>query len=198
VPPSGHREWNTAFRWIFLLFALPIHAAELEGVTLDERARVDGRELELNGIGMRTRFFVNVYVGGFYLEKKVSTAQGAIDAPGAKRVIFVMMRAADAEQFVESIDEGLRANNTPEALARVQREIDALFAMIRNIRQAKKGMRIMLDYAPSARATTLLVDGVAQGQAMLGEEYFRILLRIWFGDYPAQEDLKRGLLGQQP
>ena len=190
-------ESNTVFRWIFLLFALPIHAAELQGVTVEDRVRVDGRDLELNGIGMRTRFFVNVYVGAFYLEDKVSTAQAAIDAPGAKRVIFVMMRAADAEQFVESIDDGLRANNTPEELARVQRQIDALFGMIRNIGQAKKGMRIVLDYAPSARATTLFVDGVAQGQPMPGEEYYRMLLRIWFGDNPAQEELKRGLLGQQ-
>lgn len=181
-----------------MLWALPIHAAELEGVALDDRVRVDGRELELNGIGVRTRFFVNVYVGGFYLEKKVSSAQAAIDAPGAKRVIFVMMRAAEAEQFVDAIDDGLRANNTPQDLARVQPQIDALFAMIRNIGQAKKGMRIVLDYAPSARATTLFVDGVAQGQPMVGEEYYRILLRIWFGDYPAQEELKRGLLGQQP
>jgi hypothetical protein len=180
-----------------LLFAFPIHAAELEGVTLEDRVRVEGRELELNGIGMRTRFFVNVYVGGLYLENKVGTAQAAIDAPGAKRVIFVMMRAADAEQFVDSIDDGLRANNTPEELARVQHQIDALFGMIRNIGQAKKGMRIVLDYAPSTRATTLFVDGVAQGQPMAGEEYYRILLRIWFGDNPAQEELKRGLLGQQ-
>jgi long-chain acyl-CoA synthetase len=179
------------------LFALRAHAAELDGVVLEDRVRVDGRELELNGIGMRTRFLFNVYVGGFYLEKKVSTAQAAIDAEGAKRVIFVMMRAADAEQFVESIDEGLRANNSPEALARVQPQIEALFAMIRNLGQAKKGMRIMLDYAASARATTLVVNGVAQGQPMAGEEYYRILLRIWFGHYPAQEELKRALLGQQ-
>ena len=39
------RESNTVFRWIFLLFALPIHAAELEGVTVEDRVRVDGREL---------------------------------------------------------------------------------------------------------------------------------------------------------
>jgi hypothetical protein len=69
--------------------------------------------------------------------------------------------------------------------------------MIRNIGQAKKGMRIVLDYAPSVRATTLFVDGVAQGEPMAGEEYYRILLRIWFGDNPAQEELKRALLGQQ-
>ena len=161
---------------------------------LEDRVQVDGRSLELNGIGLRTRYFFSVYVAGFYLEKKVSSARDAMDAGGAKRVIFVMMREARAEQFVQSIDYGLRANSTPEELERVQPQIDALFSMIRNIGEAKKGMRIVLDYAPSARATTLVVDGAAQGTPMPGEEYYRMLLRIWFGDNPAQESLKQALL----
>lgn len=186
-------------RWIVaaaLACALPARAAELEGVSLEDRIRVDGQELQLNGIAMRTRFFFKVYVGGLYFGKKVFTPQDALDAKGAKRAIFVMMRQARAEQFVESIDEGLRDNNTPEELARVKRQTDALFAMIRNVGQARKGMRIVLDYVPSAGGTTLFVDDVAQGEPMAGADFYRILLRIWLGENPPQEDLKRALLGQ--
>jgi len=181
---------------LLFLAATNVHAAELEGVKLEDQIRVDGQELQLNGIALRTRLFWKVYVGGLYFGKKVFTPQDALDAKGAKRVIFVMMRQATAEQFVESIEEGLRDNNTPEDLARVKPQTDALFAMIRNVGQARKGMRIVLDYAPSARGTTLFVDGVAQGPPMVGEDFNRILLRIWLGDNPPQEDLKRALLGQ--
>jgi hypothetical protein len=31
---------------------------------------------------------------------------------------------------------------------------------------------------------------------MAGEEFFRVLMRIWLGERPVQEDLKRLLLGQ--
>jgi hypothetical protein len=31
---------------------------------------------------------------------------------------------------------------------------------------------------------------------MAGEEFFRMLLRIWLGEKPAQEDLKEALLGK--
>ena len=181
---------------LLFLAAVNAHAAELEGVMLEDRVRVDGEELQLNGMALRTRLFFKVYVGGLYFGKKVSTSQDALDAKGAKRVIFVMMREATAEQFVESIDEGLRDNNAPEELARVKRQTDALFAMIRNVGQARKGMRIVLDYAPSASGTTLFVDGVAQGPPMAGEDFNRILLRIWLGENPPQEGLKRALLGQ--
>ena len=56
--------------------------------------------------------------------------------------------------------------------------------MIRAVGQAKKGVRIVLDYAPSDGGTTLFVDGVAQGQPMAGEAFFQALLRIWLGDRP--------------
>lgn len=181
------------------MLALPVAfaagAAEVAGVKLEDRIRVDGEELLLNGIGLRTRMFFNVYVGGLYFGKRASTMQAALEMKGAKRVIFVMLREATAEQFVESIDESLRENSTPGELARVRQHTDALYAMIRNIGQAKKGMRIVLDFTPSNGGTTLIVDGVAQGKPMLGgEDYYRMLLRIWLGEYPAQEALKRALL----
>jgi long-chain acyl-CoA synthetase len=186
-------------RWIVaaaLACALPNRAAELEGVSLEDRIRVDGEELQLNGMALRTRLFFKVYVGGLYFGRKVSTPQDALDAKGAKRIIFVMMREASAEQFVESIDEGLHDNHTPEELARVKHQTEALFAMIRNVGQARKGARIVLDYVPSAGGTTLFVDGVAQGKPMADEDFYRALLRIWLGERPAQEGLKRALLGQ--
>jgi hypothetical protein len=192
-------------RIIFLafFFCAAATAAELEGVRLEDSIRVDGEELVLNGIGLRTRMFFKVYVGGLYFGKRVTTTQAALEMKGAKRVIFVMLREASAEQFVESIDESLKQNSTPEEQARIKPHSDALYAMIRNIGLAKKGMRIVLDYTPSNGGTTLIVDGAAAGKPMLGgEDHFRMLLRIWVGEHPAQEGLKRALLrpplGERP
>lgn len=181
---------------MLLLLALPVHAAELEGVMLEDRIRVDGEELQLNGIALRTRMFFRVYVAGLYLPARAASAQAALDAKGAKRIILVMMREASAQQFFESIDAGLRANSSEAQIARMKTQTDGLMAMIRAVGQAKKGMRIVLDYAPSAGGTTLFVDGVAQGRPMPGEEFYQALLRIWLGDNPAQVDLKEALLGQ--
>ena len=49
--------------------------AELEGVNLEDRVRVDGQELQLNGLALRTRFIFKVYVAGLYLPAKATTAQ---------------------------------------------------------------------------------------------------------------------------
>lgn len=180
---------------LFFLLALPAGAAELEGVNLEDRVRVDGQELQLNGLALRTRFIFKVYVAGLYLPAKATTAQAAIEGNGPKRIILVMMRDASAEQFVESIEAGMRANNSEAQLAAVQPQIDALMAMIRAVGQSKKGARIVLDYAPSDGGTTLFVDGVAQGKPMAGKAFFQVLLRIWLGEDPVQPDLKEALLG---
>lgn len=186
-------------RTLVLLAALgSAQAAELEGVKLEQRVRVDGQMLELNGMGLRTRLLFKVYVAGLYLPQKASDAQRAIEAGGAKRIVLVMMRDATAEQFCESIQDGMERNNTPAEIERVRAQTEALFAKIRAIGVARTGTRVALDYAPSAGATTLFVDGAAQGAPMPGEDFFRALLRIWLGERPGQPDLKRALLGVEP
>ena len=181
-----------------LLLAGAAHGAELEGVRLDDRVQVDGQPLELNGMAVRTRYYFKVYVAGLYLPTKVTSATRAIDGEGAKRIVLVMMRDATAGQFRESVQIGLDANHSADELERIRAQTEALFAKIRAIGEARQGMRIVLDYAPSAQATTLAVDGAVQGEPMHGSEFFRALLRIWLGERPAQPDLKLLLLGVQP
>jgi long-chain acyl-CoA synthetase len=107
-----------------------------------------------------------------------------------------MVREADAEQFVDSIMHGLRANHSEEQLAQLKLQIDALMAMIRKVGTSQKGAIIVLDYMASSDGTTLFVDGKAAGGPMAGEEFFRALMRIWLGENPAEESLKKALLGQ--
>jgi len=171
-------------------------SAAAEGVKLEDRIQVDGQDLQLNGIALRTRYLViNVYVAGLYLPQKTTSPEAAIDGHSAKRISLTMVRDASAEQFVESIDHGLRGNNSEAQLAEAKPQVDALYEKIRAVKEANKGMRIVLDYSPSSSSTTLFVDGAAQGAPMTGEAFYRALLRIWLGDNPVSGSLKKALLG---
>jgi chalcone isomerase-like protein len=171
------------------------HGAELEGVQLDDRVHVDGHALQLNGMALRTWFLVRLYVAGLYLPQKATRADVAINSDGPKRIVLVMMRDATADQFCEFIEGGIHANNDEADLKRVRAQTESLYSKIRAIGEARAGTRIVLDYASSAGATTLIVDGAPQGEPMHGAEFFRALLRIWLGERPAQPELKRMLLG---
>ncbi len=61
------------------------------------------------------------------------------------------------------------------------------------VQEAKKGMLISLGW--DGKATQLRIDGKSVGAPIEGENFYRALLRIWLGEKPVQEDLKKALLG---
>ena len=69
-----------------------------------------------------------------------------------------------------------------------------LAAIMAEMKEAKKGMRITLDWLPAA-GTQLTVEGKPAGSPIPGEDFYRALLRIWLGEKPVQDDLKNALLG---
>lgn len=172
------------------LIPLPILGAEVAGVKLEDKTD----ELVLNGAGLRTKVIFNVYVIGLYLPRKKSDAATVLQLAGPKRVAIQMLRNVSAEQFSEALAEGIRDNHS-EAESRVlEPQVKELVATMAEIKQAKKGMTIALDW--TGAATQLVIDGKPAGRPIAGEDFYRALLRVWLGEKPVQEDLKKALLGQ--
>ncbi len=170
--------------------AFAVDAAEVAKVKLDDKTVVEGRELVLNGAGLRKRFVFNVYVIGLYLAQKSTDAVGL---PGPKRVAIHMLRDVGAEQFSEALVEGLRANHSEADFRRLEPRVKELTDVMAQIKEAKKGMTIALDWTGSE--TRVLVDGKPAGKPIAGEDFYRALLRIWLGEHPVQDDIKKALLG---
>jgi hypothetical protein len=184
---------------LLLAALLPLagFAAEVAGVKLDDKARIDaaGPELVLNGAGVRTRLVVKVYVGGLYLAEKKSAAADAIALGGPKRVSITMLRDVGAQQFSEALNDGFRANNSAAEVERLKGSLDELTGIMNALGEAKKGNVIALDFLPGT-GTRVLVNGEAKGKPIAGDEFYRALLRVWLGDKPVDSDLKKGMLGQ--
>ena len=181
-----------AFRLALLfLVAFPAWAAEVAGVKLDDRTRVSGTELMLKGAGLRKRAFFQVYAMGLYLQ---DAKADPISQPGPKRVHIHMLRDVGAEAFTEALADGIRANHSDAEAKALEPRIKELAAIMAEVKEAKKGMAIALDFQP-ASGTVMLVNGAPRGKPIAGEDFYRALLRIWVGDKAVQDDLKRALLG---
>jgi hypothetical protein len=179
------------FRLLFLfLLALPLHAAEVAGVRLDDKVRVSDTELSLSGAGLRKRVFFQVYAIGLYVRDRKADP---ISQPGPKRVQIHMLRDVGAEQFIEALAEGIKSNHSEAEASALEPRVKELGATMAEIKEAKKGMSIALDW--TGAATQLLLDGKAAGRPIQGEDFYRALLRIWLGDKQVQDDLKKALLG---
>ncbi|HET7297517.1 MAG TPA: chalcone isomerase family protein, partial [Burkholderiales bacterium] len=90
------------FLLLALLLPLSVPAAEIAGVKIDDKARVEGSEVLLNGAGLRTRLFFQVYAIGLYLPQKSSTPAAILAQPGPKRVAIHMLRDVGADTFTEA------------------------------------------------------------------------------------------------
>jgi hypothetical protein len=180
-----------------LLAAAPALAqkpVEMEGQKFEPTATVGGQALALNGVGLRKRLFIKVYVGGLYTGQKTSDAATIVNDKGPRRVSLRMLRDVEAQSFIDAFNEGLK-NNTPEAqLAAMKPQVDALVATMKSIGEAKTGDAINFDYTPDG-GTRISVNGQPKGAPMQGADFFAAVLRIWLGDKPADEGLKKGMLG---
>jgi hypothetical protein len=182
------------FRFLLLfLIACPAFGAEVAGVTIADT----DRQLVLNGAGLRRRAFFQVYVIGLYLPEKKSAAADAIGAAGPKRVLIHMLRDVGADQFSDALTDGMKDNHSEAEMKAFEPRLKQLIAIMAEMKEAKKGMRITLDWVP-AGGTLVAVDGKPAGAPIPGEDFYRALLSIWLGEHAVQADLKKALLGEKP
>ena len=176
------------------LIAAPALAAEVAGVKVDERIKLESSELVLNGAGLRTKAFFKVYVAGLYLAEKKTSASDVLVVPGPKRVSMRLMRDLSAKQLVDALEEGIRDNAPAAERDSLKDRVADLSALMSSLQSAKEGDVIALDWVP-ATGTRIVLNGAARGKPIHGEDFYRALLRIWLGDDPVSKDLKKALLG---
>jgi hypothetical protein len=178
---------------LLCLAAVPAGAAEVAGVRIDDKTRVGNTDLVLNGAGLRKRFFLQVYAIGLYLPQKASRPDAIFEQPGPKRVAIHMLRDVSADAFSEAMSEGIRANHAEAEVKGLEPRVKELAALFAELKEAKKGMALALDW--TGNATQLMAQGKPVGRPIEGVDFYRALLRIWIGDKPVQDDLKAALLG---
>lgn len=167
-------------------------AAEVAGVKIEEKIQVGGQELVLNGAGLRTKFFIKVYVGALYTGQKASVPAALIDSSAPRRMVLRMLRDMDAESLHNALDEGLRNNLTAAELGELRPQSEQLGTLMKGIGAVKEGDSIAIDFGSAGIEIGL--NGRSRGRVE-GPAFARALLRVWLGDNPADAALKKGLLG---
>lgn len=73
---------------VLLLLGLTAHAyaLEVEGVRLEDKVQVERSALQLNGAGVRSVFWIKIYVAALYLESRKNTSEAVLADKGAKRI----------------------------------------------------------------------------------------------------------------
>lgn len=170
-------------------------AGQLAGVEVEDRISTDsGTTLQLNGMGLREKLWVDVYVGSLYLE---TLSHDPVEVIGQSGSFCVQMdflyKEVSSEKLVAGWREGFEKNQSADALAKLDariKQFNALFA-----ESAVQGDRIQIEYIP-AQGTRVIKNGTLLG-TIEGEDFKQALLAIWLGEAPADTGLKEGMLGKR-
>jgi len=175
---------------LLLAFGGLAEAVEVAGIKLAPQVQVAGENLNLNGYGIRKKFFFKIYVGSLYAAQKVSSAEQALAAPGGKliRMDFLYSKV-EKHKIVDAFAEGFE-NNSPTFAGSADAKaflgwFDADFV---------EGDQV--DLAIAADGTfSASHNGRALG-SLKSPELAKAVLLIYLGKEPADEDMKEGMLGQ--
>jgi len=162
----------------------------LKGVTLPVTLGRSGKILSLNGMGIRTKVVFKVYVGALYVERPSKAADELISSEQDKAMELVFLRGVDGKAIADAIDEGFK-KNSKELLPALRERMDKLRGFIPDL---KKGDKILFAYA-GGKNLSVEINGRNIGE-IEGRDFADALFRCWLGNFPADKDLKKGLLGE--
>jgi len=172
-----------------LLFASQSKAAPVLGVNLDPTVTVNNQQLKLNGYGIRKKFFVKVYIGSLYASKPFSSATAALSDNSDKLIRMNFLHSkVEKEKIIEAFNEGL-GSNSPDTVG---------------LPEVKKFLSLFTADFVHGDSVDLILSAngsvsVSHNGKVLGSipstKLAKGVLAIYLGDKPADEALKKGMLG---
>jgi hypothetical protein len=186
------RKQFAAILFIVLVITAPGNSEEIGGINMPESLKTGQTQLMLNGAGIRTKLFFDIYVGGLYLKEKSHDPKTIIEAdePMAIRlhVVSSMLTSKKMEKATrEGFKKATGGNTEP-----IKVQIDEFCAVFK--KEIKEDDRYDLIYVPGKGVEvyingeyTSVTEGLAFKQALFG---------IWLSDKPAQKSLKKAMLGE--
>lgn len=152
----------------------------------------EGVSLMLNGQGIREKFWIDLYHGGLYLPSKSNDAKEIIskDAPMAI-YLHIVSGLIDAKKMNNAIDEGFE-KSTRNNTATLAKEITA-FRQTFDTEIALQDTYLFL-YLPNKGTSIYKNDTYLR--TIEGLNFKKALFGIWLCDDPADETLKKRMLGE--
>ncbi|HBE72360.1 MAG TPA: chalcone isomerase [Planctomycetaceae bacterium] len=159
--------------------------AELPG-----QITVGKQTLKLNGAGMRTKTFVNIYESGLYLAAPSTDAQKILAADELMSIrVKITSGFVSRSSLVKSFQESLKAS-TGGKTDKIAKETQALLSALSD--EVKKNDIYDFLYVPS-RGLYVMKNGKVKG-TIPGLHFKQALYGIWLSDSPVDKSLRQALL----
>lgn len=179
---------------LFVCLALApfAQAKTVSDVDVADSITVADQSLALNGAGVRTKFFLDLYVGALYLSEKNDDSKSVLDADKPMSIrLYITSSLIDGKKMSEATLDGF-VKSTKGDLTPIQKEVDMMIAAFRDAVEDKDIFD--LQYVPS-KGVSVIRNGEVK-IVIPGLAFKKALFGIWLSEDPVQDDLKESMLGE--
>jgi hypothetical protein len=140
-------------------------------------------------MGLREKYFIDIYVGALYLSTPTHDGAAAIAENAPKRMVMHFIYSSiSRQQMIDSFNEDF---GKQPGVSSHQANIQKLMSVLPEA--VVSGDEIVFDYAP-ATGTTMSHNRVPL-VTIPGSEFMKLIFGIFVGANPPTAALKAGLLG---
>src|ERR1700722_7966521 len=177
---------------VTLIFLSVAHAAALDGVSLPDTQWSNGKNLLLNGIGLRTYsvFSIHIYVAGLYLEHLNDNANAIIESPESKLLEIRFVHDVSANEARDVWQDGFE-QNCKLACHLDPHAVQQFLAAVPSIERGDEAKLLFTSSGVELRTNGRIMGRIAD------PHFADIILSTFIGPVPPTPRLKRELLGNR-
>ncbi len=166
---------------------------EVNGVTVPRKIEFQGKTLQLNGAGGRSKMWLEVYVQALYLSQLTQDPQFIIDSDTEMAVrIEITSSMVSSNKLTKAMNTGFE-KSAGANLEQLRPRIEQLKSFLSDAITEKDVF--ILAYNPLDQNVYVSKNEVLKGK-IAGFDFKKALFGIWLSDKPVDETLKKHLLGQ--
>lgn len=168
----------------------------LDGVTMPRSITYDDKKVQLNGFGIRSKMWVDVYVQALYLTNLSQDPKYILDSeqPMAVR-IEITSSMVTSKKLSKALYKGIEKSvGGEEKIRPIKAHVDKLEELV-NLEVTKEKDVFILGYNPQDSSIMIYKNDVLRGKINGGKDFKKAFFGIWLSEDPVDKDLKNDLLG---
>lgn len=166
---------------------------EVNGVTVPRKIEFQGKTLQLNGAGGRSKMWLEVYVQALYLSQLSQDPQFIIDSDTEMAIrIEITSSMVSSNKLTKAMNTGFE-KSAGSNLEELRPRIEQLKSYLSDAITEKDVF--VLAYNPLDQNVYVTKNEILKGKIQ-GFDFKKALFGIWLSDKPVDETLKKHLLGQ--
>jgi hypothetical protein len=196
IAPRVKRSLAAAFLLsTTLLLGMPAHAAPTSS-RFEPNIDAHGTTLYMNGAGTRYKAVFKVYDMALYTVKPVGSFVELQSLPGPKKLQFVALRELSTTDLGRLFTRGMADNSYPAAMNKHVVATTQLIQVFSSKSKLMPGDSFAIEFVPG-KGLAFYHQGKQQGEWMGDQEFFHLVMGIWFGPVPADYKLRDALLNKE-